>query len=107
MTIQTGTQCIIKVNRLECQDQMNRVEELQSALYHAARLMDAIACDRMDHPETLSTAYFAGLALEFIADGQAEDASTFMAKLCASIREDPGLFETEDEAKGDRHEDHA
>ncbi|WP_424986368.1 hypothetical protein [Microbulbifer sp. S227A] len=35
MTIQPGTRCIVQVDPLECQDQYNRVEELQRALYHA------------------------------------------------------------------------
>ncbi|MBK0328141.1 hypothetical protein I5535_12670 [Rhodobacteraceae bacterium F11138] len=104
MSIVPSTQCIIKVNRLECRDQYNRVEELRQALYHAARIMDAIAHDRFDQQESLSVAYFTAHALHVIADGQGEDATGFMMKLCASIRDDPGLFQTEDEAKGDRHE---
>ncbi|MDK3075961.1 hypothetical protein QO034_23230 [Sedimentitalea sp. JM2-8] len=69
--------------------------------------MDAIAVDRLDHDLAMPVAYFTTQALEFIADGQAEDASKFMIEFCRCIREDSYLSEVGAEAKGDRHADHA
>lgn len=107
MTIRPGTRVAIEFDRLECRDQYNRVEEMQQALYHAARIMDAIAAERFDRQEALSVTYFASEALHYMADGLAEDATDFMQKLCASIPEYPAFFETEDEVKGGHNADHA
>ncbi|MFD3190699.1 hypothetical protein ACFMPD_10545 [Sedimentitalea sp. HM32M-2] len=73
--------------RIACTDQRDRIEEMQQALYHAAQLMEAFSVDRLDKREAISAAFLASMALENLADGQAEDAVMFMRTILDQIED--------------------
>ena len=62
---------------LDLADQRSRLEELQSVLSHAQILMEAVCYDRITEREAMSATYFAGMVLESMAHGMAEDAVLF------------------------------
>ena len=85
ISIRLGSQSSVIVDRLECEDQCDRLNDIQLALYHAQSLLDAVTYDRLEKPEARAAAYFAAFALGAIAEGPAEDPVVFMDKLCARI----------------------
>jgi len=87
MSIRLGSKSSVIVDRLACEDQRNRLEDIQEALHHAQSLMEAVTYDRIENREARAATFFAAFALEFIAEGQAEDAVNFMVKFCARLED--------------------
>lgn len=55
--------------QLDLTDQRNRIQELQSTLYHARTVLGAIAQGELAGPEATATAHLASLGLGAVGEG--------------------------------------